>query len=398
MKRPLGTDVLSAARARIRYILDRAKRIYVSFSGGKDSTVLLHLVMEQAIERGQTVGLLFIDWEAQYRLTIEHVRHCFELYRDHVEPFWLALPLKTTNAVSQHEPEWVCWDPAKRGLWVRDLPEGAITDGAGLPWYYDAMTFEEAIDQFGHWYGGDSLTACFVGLRAGESLNRFRTLIMRKSCLNGARWTTWKSGALYNAYPLYDWQTEDIWTYLGRTGLPYNRIYDRMHQAGVPLHSQRICEPYGDEQRRGLWLYHVLEPETWPRVAARVAGANSGALYARASGNVLGNRTISLPPGHTWRSFAEFLLETMPAPTAEHYRDKIAVYLRYCTETLRIDVPDAAERDTGSRDVASWRRICKVLLRNDYWCKGLSFSPTKAEYYQRYRRLMRRRREEWGLP
>jgi predicted phosphoadenosine phosphosulfate sulfurtransferase len=25
----------------------------------------------------------------------------------------------------------------------------------------------------------------------------------------------------------------------------------------------RICEPFGPEQRQGLWLYHVIEPERW---------------------------------------------------------------------------------------------------------------------------------------
>ena len=52
-----------------------------------------------------------------------------------------------------------------------------------------------------------------------------------------------------------------------------------MHKAGVALGNMRICQPYGDDQRRGLWLFHLIEPETWARVVARVNGANSGALY-----------------------------------------------------------------------------------------------------------------------
>lgn len=30
-----------------------------------------------------------------------------------------------------------------------------------------------------------------------------------------------------------------------------NRLYDLMHQAGLTIHQQRICQPYGDDQRKG---------------------------------------------------------------------------------------------------------------------------------------------------
>ena len=43
-------------------------------------------------------------------------------------------------------------------------------------------------------------------------------------------------------------------------------------------------------------------------------------------------------------------------------------------------IPDQADmKEEAKRKVPSWRRICKVLLKNDYWCKGLSFSQTKKE-------------------
>lgn len=403
LKRPLGIDVLTAARQRISYVFDLFPRIYVSFSGGKDSTAMLHLVMDEAARRGRKVGLLFIDWEAQYLLTIDHVAECFRRYADQVEPYWCALPLKTTNACSMVEPEWVCWEPGKEDRWVRPLPAEATHTAANPPPFYArAMTFEEFVPEFGHWYGGGQLTACFVGIRAAESLNRFRTLRMRKTRFRGRQWTTWLGRSVFNAYPLYDWRTEDVWIYFGKTGLPYNRLYDRMHQAGLSVHQMRICEPYGDEQRRGLWLYHVIEPDTWTRVVARVAGANLGAEHGGTRGNVLGNGTVTLPPGCTsWQNFAELLLDSMPPPTADHYRDKIAVYVRYCSTHYEgryfLGIPDEAPGDTGGKDVPSWRRVCKILLKNDYWCKGLSFSPTKAAAYEAYKRVMKKRRATWGL-
>ena len=53
-----------------------------------------------------------------------------------------------------------------------------------------------------------------------------------------------------------------------------------MYRAGVPPRYMRICEPFGPEQRQGLWLYHVVEPERWAAMCARVSGARSGGIYA----------------------------------------------------------------------------------------------------------------------
>jgi predicted phosphoadenosine phosphosulfate sulfurtransferase len=191
-----------------------------------------------------------------------------------------------------------------------------------------------------------------------------------------------------------------VWTYYGRTGLPHNRIYDLMHKAGVPISQQRICQPYGDDQRRGLWLFHILEPVTWSRVVARVAGANSGALYAGKSGNIQGTRIVTLPAGYTsWEAFARFLLDSMPAPEARHYKDKISVFLNhYGTRGYADGIPDAADPHAeAARKAPSWRRIAKMLLKNDRLCKALGFGQTKSDAYEKYQRIMRKRSQTWKL-
>ena len=57
-KRHIGIDVLKAAKQRISITFDNFEKVYVSFSGGKDSTVMMHLVMEEAIKRNRKVGVL----------------------------------------------------------------------------------------------------------------------------------------------------------------------------------------------------------------------------------------------------------------------------------------------------------------------------------------------------
>lgn len=398
-KVPLGINVYDAARKRIAYVFDCFPRIYVSFSGGKDSAVMLHMVMDEAIKRGRKVGVLFVDLEGQYKLTIEYIQAMYDLYRDHIEPYWVALPIVLRNAVSQYEPRWICWEPGKEDVWIRRPPEMAITDQNFFPFYRYAMEFEEFVPAFGHWYSQGKLCACFVGIRADESLNRYRTIVRSKSKFEGKGWTTWCGETLYNIYPIYDWRTQDVWVYNSRFGKPYNRLYDRMHQAGLTIHQMRICQPYGDDQRKGLWLFHVIEPETWARIVARVNGANQGALYAEESGNILGRIKISKPEGHTWESFAKLLLASMPERTREHFENKIAVFLHWWAERgYPNGIPDEAPAEKeANKEVPSWRRVCKALLRNDYWCKGLSFSQTKSEAYQKYLKVMKRRRERWGM-
>ena len=149
--------------------------------------------------------------------------------------------------------------------WIRQPPEGAITDPGFFPFFQDSMEFEEFVPLFGEWYAEGHDTACLVGIRSDESLNRYRTIASNsKVKRDGRQWTTLVSPNVTNVYPIYDWRTEDIWTWHARNpDAEHNRLYDLMYKAGVPLGHQRICQPYGDDQRRGLWLFHIIEPETW---------------------------------------------------------------------------------------------------------------------------------------
>lgn len=396
VKRPLGVDVLTAARERIAFAFDHFEAVYVSFSAGKDSTVMLHLVMDEAIRRKRTVGVLLIDLEAQYQLTIQHAeRMCLD-YAEHIELYWVCLPTKLRNAVSNYEPVWCAWDPDRRADWVREPPPNAITDPAYFDFFESRMEFEEFIELFAVWYSRGRSTAAFVGIRADESLNRFRTIALwDKETYLGKRWTTQVVNEVYNVYPIYDWRVGDIWAYHAQNpSRAYNEVYDRMHLAGLSPAQMRLCQPYGDDQRRGLWLYHIIEPQTWGKVVARVNGANSGALYIEEQGNVTGYNRVTLPPGHTWKSFCNLLLATMPEITREHYLARFRSWLSgWHKRGYRKGIPDEAPRDLEKKYwVPSWRRLCKVLLRNDWWCKGLGMTQPKSEAYGRYLAIKRARR------
>jgi predicted phosphoadenosine phosphosulfate sulfurtransferase len=392
MKKYQEYSVLTASQERISKVFDNFERIYISFSGGKDSSVMTHLVMQEAIKRNRKVALLIIDLEAQYQDTIKHIENMIETYKDHIDLHWICGELLLRNAVSNFQPRWICWDENNKEIWVREKPKEArnLND---YDFYIPKMEFEEFMVLFGEWYSnyGEYTTAAFIGIRADESLHRYRAIASMKEGLtfNNYRWTTKIAKNLFNIYPIYDWKTEDIWIYHGKhRDKEHNAIYDKMNMAGVKLSQQRLCQPYGDDQRRGLWLYHILEPETWYKLIARVNGVNSGALYIQENGNMTGYNKITKPEGHTWKSFCNLLLKTMPKKTRDHYTFRFKKFISSWHDRGYSTIPDEAPEELEAKCwVPSWRRMCKVILRNDYWCKGLGQTQPLSEAYQKFKEI-----------
>jgi len=114
-KTKLDKNVLEASRERISWTFNNFEKIYISFSGGKDSTVMLHLVLQEAIKRNRKCGILFIDLEGQYRCTIEHVKKCYEMYDKYIEKFWICLPIHLRNAVSVYGLAFFNTRPTRQG-------------------------------------------------------------------------------------------------------------------------------------------------------------------------------------------------------------------------------------------------------------------------------------------
>lgn len=396
-KKELEISVLEASKDRIRRTFDDFERIYISFSGGKDSSVMTHLVCQEARKRNRTVGLLIIDLEAQYKSTIDHINDMIEMYSDVIDLHWFCGELLLRNAVSDFEPKWVCWDESKKDIWVRQKPELA-SDLSQYDFYFPKMEFEELMVIFGEWYSQGKKTAGFIGIRSDESLHRYRAITSQKKDLThkGYKWTTKLNKNLFNVYPIYDWRTEDIWIFhLKNKDLPYNKIYDMMTRAGVKFGDQRLCQPYGDDQKKGLWLYHILEPMTWYKLLQRVSGVNSGALYIKERGSINGNTSIEKPEGHTWESYTNFLLKSLPNKTQQNYRERFEKFIAGWLQRGYDSIPDEAPHSLEVKCWApSWKRMARCILRNDYYCKGLGQTQPKSEAYEKWKSIKAKRKME----
>jgi predicted phosphoadenosine phosphosulfate sulfurtransferase len=393
-KRYLIQNVLEESSDRIADAFDNFERLYISYSGGKDSTVMMHLVMREAIKRKRKVGVLIIDLEAQYEKTIEHIEEIIELYSDNIDLHWVCAELLLRNAVSDFQPKWTCWDAEKKDIWIRQKPKKE-SDLTQYDFYIPKMEFEEFMVLFGKWYAKDKKTAGFIGIRADESLHRYRAITATKKNLtyNGWKWTTKIAKNLYNAYPIYDWRTEDIWVFHSKNkDLCHNKIYDLMTMAGVKLSNQRLCQPYGDDQKRGLWLYHILEPNTWYKLLNRVSGVNSGALYIQEHGNINGYHDITKPNGHTWESYTNYLLKSLPINMQRHYKERFKKFIVGWKKRGYDKIPDEAPHCLEVKCWApSWKRMARCILRNDYYCKGLGQSQPKSEAYEKYKAIKEKR-------
>jgi len=381
-------NVLDAAFERLQIIFSEFENIYFSVSGGKDSSVMVQLAERVAAQMNRTYDVLYIDFEAQYAHTIAHIEELKRL--PHIGTFYhVALPMALRNAVSMLQPKWICWDETVKELWVRPQPKDAITaENCPWPWYRRGEEFEEFIVEFADWYHETHTgkVACGVGIRADESLNRFQTIAFyeRKEEYDGHHWTTKLNDGVYNFYPIYDWRVEDIWGAVSQLDLMSNEIYELMYKNGLSIYQQRLCQPYGDDQRNGLDQFKALEPETWEKVLNRVNGVNFGNIYCRTT--ALGNIKSFKPEGMDWEQYTVFLMESIGLYNRElmlHYYGKIKKFIRWYEKLEGITISDIpGEADTKleqQKKAISWRRIARALEKNDFYMKRLSFSQTKSD-------------------
>lgn len=206
----LKENVYEAAQARMRYIFDEFEKVLISFSGGKDSGVVLSMAIDMARERGRKIGVLFIDLEAFYEKTITYVDKMISENLDVVEPFWVCLPMESPNSLSFLEPTWIWWQPEKEPIWVRPMPENPWVinlSNQTFPWYRQNMPFEKFILHFAEWYAQGKKTAQLVGIRTDESLNRWRAIAADSSQKNIYKDKTWSvkmAEDVYSFHPIYE--------------------------------------------------------------------------------------------------------------------------------------------------------------------------------------------------
>lgn len=419
-------NVYEASVERLEFIFNNFNKIYLSFSGGKDSGVMLNLTLDYMRANGITkkIGVMILDNEANYTHSLTFMHSIIQKNLDLLDVYWCCLPITLPCTISAYATEWQCWGTEDEQRWIRPMPtEDYIVniDNCPFDFFEENMPYDEFWDKFGDWYAQGEECACMIGIRSDESLNRFRAIMnQRKQTKLGENWTKKNTKYVYNVYPIYDWKTDDIWIANAKFDWEYNSLYDIFWKAGLSVAQMRVASPFMSESKSSLNLYRVIDAGVWSRLCARVSGANFIATY----GKQLSYKSFTLPEGHTWKSFTKFLLDTLPKEVSENFRMRFAQSIKYwwrvgrglsdeLIEDLELNnIPFIRGEKTrhGNKDktcvrmlppdhldmlrchnseVTSWKRFAITILKNDHTCKYMGLSPTQ-EQAKRQRAIMKK--------
>lgn len=408
-------NVYELAMSRLETLFNEFDSIYISFSGGKDSSVLLNLCIQYIRQHNLKIklGVFHLDYEVQYNETLRYIDGVFQTNPDIIEVYRICVPFKVSTCTSMYQTFWRPWDDACREFWVREIPQGSYLK-EHFPFYNEEMWDYEFQVLFAQWYhrlNKAKRTCCLVGIRTQESYHRWKAIHGNRRCYmyRNLQWTRELVDNIFNAYPIYDWLTTDIWTANGRFGWSYNHLYDLYYQAGVPMDKQRVASPFISAAQDSLLLYRAIDPDMWGKMICRVNGVNFTALYGNTS--AVARYKANLPPGHTWESYMHFLLSTLPEETRLNYLQKLAVSISFwrnkggCLsdetiaklqefgveiavmnhtnyKTYKYPVKMEYQDDIDIRDFKSlptFKRMCVCILKNDHLCKYMGFALTKKE-------------------
>jgi len=161
----------------IKEALRQYQKPYVAFSGGKDSTCVLHLVLEQKPD------VMVLHWD----------------YGPYYIPRWL-------------EKEFI--ENAQK-IGTKSIRVETSTEYLWLG--------RKAVNVLGREYMGRLIPAlkkegydlAFVGLRKEESLKRKRRISRGESV-----------GEIPECWPVQNWTWQDVWAYIFSHDLPYASVYD----------------------------------------------------------------------------------------------------------------------------------------------------------------------------
>ncbi|PIE50764.1 MAG: phosphoadenosine phosphosulfate sulfurtransferase [Flavobacteriales bacterium] len=411
-------NVYQATQQRLEFIFKEFDNVYVSFSGGKDSGVMLEICMDYVRKNNlKKLRVFHLNYEAEYSFTRNYVDAIFEKNKDILEVYNICVPFKVETCTSMTQTYWRPWEDDKKDIWINEMPKNALVK-SDFDFYNENMWDYEFQEKFSRWLHNKvkaEKTCVLVGIRTQESLNRWRAIHSDRNNRNyqGKKWTKKVFDNIYNAYPIYDWITDDVWIANSKFGWEYNQLYDMFFKAGVAVEQMRVASPFLSTAKSSLKLFRVIEPDTWSKLVSRVNGVNFTGIYGGTT--AMGWGSISKPEHFTWKEYMFFLLDTLPEETKQNYLNKLGTSIKFWQEkggvlsediiqqlkqrNIKIEVGIKTNYKTEKKPVKmeyqddidikefklipTYKRMCVCIMKNDHLCKYMGFSFTKRETERR---------------
>jgi len=364
----MNHTVYEGALDRLRWLFDEFENLYVSFSGGKDSTIVLELAIMVAREKGRLpVDVMFLDQEAEWDVVINYVRRTMD--RPEVRPHWLQVPFRLFNAASTSQPWLTCWEDGLEGEWVRPKQSDSLHENVyGVDRFYDMFPAFTA-----HQYPSGQAVS-ISGVRCQESPNRQAGLTNAKTYKHA----TWgrvdhKAKQHFSMHPIYDWAQTDVWKAIHDNGWDYCRLYDLMYQYGVGMRKMRVSSVcHEGALNQVLWMQE-MEPVTWGRIFNRIDGMHSVGQMQDAF-----KRTPETLPFmfDSWQEYRDHLLENLITDPA-----------------IREKMRGQIVRSEGQYKPEIQVKLCKAhiraILTNDHF--GTKLTDFSAAYNKNWSSTRKRR-------
>lgn len=177
-----------------RNLREMGKNCVATFSGGKDSLVELHLI----IDKYPDIPVVFNNTGVEYPETIKYVRELTALWKLNLietkpeKTFWECAKIygfpKTKSNRTDHKSSRCCY-------WLKEKPMAIIMKSLKAKGY-------------------------FTGVTAVENRNRQIRAITHGTCYK------MKGTGEIKVHPILYWTAEDVWEYIKENNLPYNPMYD----------------------------------------------------------------------------------------------------------------------------------------------------------------------------
>ena len=301
MKIFLDEDVFESSIKRLEYLFDEFDEVVVSFSGGKDSTVILNLALQVAERKNKLpLTVMFIDQEAEWDAVVKYVRRVMNDER--VNPHWLQVPIKLFNATSMSNPWLNCWQDGEE--WMREKEPDSIKENV-----YKTDRFHGIFPKYLKHHYPDKSVALLGGVRAEESPNRRAGLTVGqtyKHITYGKKYDEKRNHYVFNF--IYDWSYKDIWKAIHDNKWDYCKIYDEFYRYGIPPIKMRVSNLHHETAVDQLYYLHEMEADTWNKLNSRLKGINQTKHMSKKE--MFATRELPFM-FQTWKEYRNYLVDNL---------------------------------------------------------------------------------------